>query len=692
MDIRTIAQGDNIEFVENVPLAQILIRAYGLAKTADLLSPDADKGDKGMTVKRSEAGTVATTQHVVNQERPMYLRADFEAVGDGVADDTAKVLAAIASGAAVIDGNKKTYRITSEVNFNVAEQTWRNARFLFDGSNTTRIARFTANDLSFERITFDGNGKQPSACLTYIASNTKRPHFIRCVWKNMLGTGFNSNALNHMYGLLISPYGVEDFLFDACRWFDFAKHNDGTFFTATAGCGATGAIFFLTDDFAEPNTAQTSFTGGEIRDCSIDNVQTIMAAGLSANDRVEFDDADGIRFYGSSVVDTWLNVRITNLKCRKVSKRGVKLSASRGVEIDGLLVDGRGMQYGMVTAVKLDNDCVVKKVRAIAGSYAKRFVGPAYQMQGHENALLEDSTVDFCATGFQFLTGMDNKTLRNVHINRCRFEGVEFYGVYKTFRSADLLQEDLSIRNTKIVGESNTAKGLALSSDSNALLRSGYTIENVVLVNCDAKIEGSNIEVCGLRVVINSTAYAGSAADVGLVEIGAGRGYGGFTRVNGLSVDAAGINVGYLSAERPYLVYLTNDVAQAANLAIKVPEGLSTAKPHLEMWGDDSSLDGLEYFGPGSIRFGSVAAAHRWSAKNLKRRGDAACTTPFVKIDAASTYYEVDGVSDFRPTTATSVVGTAGTNGIASNIRTRSSNATPTVTGVAKTGGVLATF
>lgn len=90
------------------------ISGSAAAVLADLANPsDAAKGDALVVVKRTESGAVATTQHIVNQQRHIFPVADFACAGDGTTDDTTKLNAALSCGANVIDGGGLTYKTTS---------------------------------------------------------------------------------------------------------------------------------------------------------------------------------------------------------------------------------------------------------------------------------------------------------------------------------------------------------------------------------------------------------------------------------------------------------------------------------------------------------------------------------------------------------------------------------------------------
>ena len=107
----------------------VLVPATGTA--ADVLtqlanSADAAKGDAQLAVKRTASGAAATTQHVVNEERWVYPKADFAAAGDGTTDDTAKITAiAAAFPGALIYGGTRNFKINGAANAVVLPAGWR---------------------------------------------------------------------------------------------------------------------------------------------------------------------------------------------------------------------------------------------------------------------------------------------------------------------------------------------------------------------------------------------------------------------------------------------------------------------------------------------------------------------------------------------------------------------------------------
>jgi hypothetical protein len=242
--------------------------------------------------------------------------------------------------------------------------------------------------------------------------------------------------------------------------------------------------------------------------------------------------------------------------------------------------------------------------------------------------------------------------------------------------------EDLILKRVRFTGSGNNCQGLLLSLAADAT--SGWTVDDVVLVNADYKVEGAGWLLNDITVRITSTSFAGSSTTRAVAELGSGKGLGGVNKASDLLFDLRGINTSYTSASRPYLILLSSDAMKGAGIDIVVPEGLSVTYPHLEALGDDVELRDVNYTGPGYLRVGHLIASSRFKVRGATRHGNGACTQSFWSLSAASQYYEFDDITDWRPTTATTIVSATATNGIANNVKTRSSNATPAVAGVAK--------
>ena len=253
--------------------------------------------------------------------------AEFGMVGDGVTDDTLALINAIASGKSLDFGNNtKSYRITSRVTFNQSNVTYAGfgATILYDfpqtsSSTTGRIAHITGSRNLFFGLVFSGGGKQVKGSLLYIDDNATEPKFFNCRFTNIAGVHVNNDLnsdANLQYAIIISPYGVRNFVFHACEFDTITNKNNNVGVAQAVGLGFCGGLMIgIRDTYANPTDHQAVPTSGVISGCDFRDIYTVMAAGLTTNQRTEYDDGDGIRFYGwvwditaSSASGNWIEI------------------------------------------------------------------------------------------------------------------------------------------------------------------------------------------------------------------------------------------------------------------------------------------------------------------------------------------------------------------------------------------------
>lgn len=662
--------------------AQVVLLRTDLANFSD-----PTKGDLLIGAKRSETGSVEHTLHASTQERAYHLVLDAGATGDGAADDSAELAIAAASGAKIIDGGGRTYRVVTKFTIATVGQRWQNMTLKFDGANTTRICDVTAADVTLMGITFDGNSKQPRASLVYVDANAARFKALGCTFKDLLGTAYGTNVLNQMCALNVNPYAVTDFLIEGCQFRNLRKYNDGSLTPAAVGLGFVGGIYFMVEDLTDPSgTAQPTPSRGIVRGCAFDTIETILASGLPPNDVDNFNDADAIRTYATTnpAGAQRLYLTIANCHFTKCGKRAVKLRASGTTFSDSTVVASLGA-YPMTSILDMVNQCHASNINVIATAANAPYNAIVLFKLGDITNLplsfgVDGLTCTHCQIGAQLISSgavaMEGAYLRNITLPAVTDRG--FFQSGTTPSS----QKNLHISDFNVVGSGNNARGIVTTAAADN--SGGWDLRDVRMENADFKMEGTNNRLTNVRITINSTSYAGFTASSGLVEVGGGKGLGGSNHINNLLIDASGINAGYLSATRPYLVLLYADSFNVNGISIKVPNGMGVTYPHYEGYGDDFRIFGFEYDGPGYCRQGHAVASLRWSVRGATRHGNGACTQSFWSLAAASQYYEFDDITDWRPTTATTIVSATATNGIANNVKTRSSNATPAVAGVAK--------
>lgn len=620
----------------------------------------------------------------------------FGALADGATDDTAAFTKAIAAGS-IIDLAGKTFRITTKLIFNVANQTIRNGTLKFDGVNTERLANITANSVTFDAVTFDGNSKQPRSGLVYVDQNATRPRFLRSTFKNILGTRSGLTVLNQTCALLINPYGVTDFEVGTCKFENLTKYNDGVNLlddttglpvAATTGFGFIGGIYFMKEDLTDPTATQTTPTRGRVHNSSFDTIKTIMAAGLSNNDVSIYDDGDAIRTYGYVTGAERLEVLINNCTFKRVSKRAFKLRAS-GAAVHDCDIFAADLDYGMVVPTDLGFNNSVNNVRVFAS--AARPVQEAIQWKPGGETTPSETKIDgyyvsHCISGLGFFSdGVGGSALANLTARNILFAACTSYGIVGTSPFA-ATQSNLNFENIKIFGSGDACQGISIGSAVDG--KTGVRARNIYVSNASVDIGGVDNDIKGLQIDIGSNTYAGHTTSSLLCRIGT-TAFAGFNNVEGLFVNAYNLSTTFLNATRTKMITLSGDTAKWENFRLKVPEGLTQSYEHAEFYGDDFSADGVFYDGPGNIFVGTAEASLRWSIKNAVRTGNTVNASAFLYSSHASTRYgHFENITDLRPTTANTItIGNGVGDFVVKNVTSRSTNST-----IVQHGGLASTF
>jgi hypothetical protein len=659
----------------NNSLLSYLSKKPVMVKLSDLTDPSG-AGLIGFSHNNTYAqGTVGNAlQAFINVKNSPY-----NLLGNGVEDSTVKLQNAINSGAKLIDLAGGIYLVSSRLYFTSPNQTFRNGTILFNGSTSERLGEVSGSDITFENVIFDANQKQPRTGLVWVAANTQRPKFKFCTWQNITGKAWGTNVLNQTYGLLISPYGVVDFEIIEPIFKDLIKYNDNANNTPPSqqiGIGFIGGILFMNEDVSEPTATQTVVTNGKIVSPLFDNIQTILAAGLSIGNQADFNDADCIRTYGYAGGGERLFVEVTNMTVRNVSKRAVKFRAE-GSTARGIKVFADGMQYGMICPIDVVDNNTVEDVEIIAGSSAKQVQSGAQWIPGvsgnPKKTKLNNISIDYCITGLGMFAITGTEPLKNLECHNFFANQASAGGI---LQSAPLpaTQENLDFFNIQIYANGNTCRGVDISGATD--VSSGTKMKQVYLRNASFSVAGVNNDIDDVTIEISSSTFTASSSTSPLLRIGQ-NGYGGFQKVSRININAYGLNTSFVNASRPVLYSCIGDNAKYNDFKVLVPDGLSQSYAHGEFYGTDFDVDDFNYTGAGYTFVGVTVAAARATITNSKRHGSGASASQFLYSNNAGTVdVLMEGITDFRPTTAPSITLNNGNRFIVNDVSSKTSNAT----------------
>jgi hypothetical protein len=675
----------NLVFASAPSNGTAILARYGQALTS---LPDSDQ------ITFVQAGAGAATRTVQNKLRETISVKDFGAVGDGVADDTAEVQAAVNAAQYEVDLVGGIYRITSVITFAQNNMTIKNGTLLFDGVNTARLAKITGDNVTFENVVFDGNDLQPKSSLVYVDASTDRPVFNGCTFKSITARSWGTTPLNQCYALLISPYAVTNFEVVNCLFKDLIKYNDGAgtvpVVAATVGIGFIGGICFMPDDLAVPTAAQPIPTAGLVTGCTFENIQTILAAGLSIGDQADFNDADAIRTYGEPGGAEILSVHVADCIFRQCSKRAFKFRAAGSIAHD-CEVYAEGMQYGMIVPIDVTSNTKVQNVKVYA-SVAKPVQSGVQWSIGpdaiNRETLIQGLFVSHCIVGVGFFSDPTNQPLRNfvlrdIFINQASASGI------RQGSPAPSTQENIVIENFQVFGSGNNCTGIVINGGLDST--GGVVMNNVKIVNGSFIVAGVNNSISNVEVEISSSSFAGETTSQPLFRVGT-NGSGGYQNVNNVFINAFNLNTAFSNATRQVLNLFIGDNGVFNSIRIKVPQALAVTYAHADIYGREMNFDGLQYDGAGRIHFGTAAKLERSTILNATRMSNngSACVEPFLYTsNAATTQVALMNITDLRPTTASSIVINAGTEFIVYNVASKTSNATIVFSGgLAKTANI----
>jgi len=325
--------------------------------------------------------------------------------------------------------------------------------------------------------------------------------------------------------------------------------------------------------------------------------------------------------------------------------------------------------------VDIVHNCEVSDLRVLTSPSLppQKIAQLAYAGQA-DNQLIKLSRIfaGHSVVGIDMIPQDNANTWKNVLISDVVLESVSSQGITVSSPLA-ATQFNIRIKNVHITGTGNNARGLNLVEAVDVY--GGFHLENIYLKNCDAKIGGVGNEIDGFRQDILSATYAGFSASQSLFELAPGKTYGSFNRVSNSLINCPIINANYVNAARQRLVLMSSDNMTINNLEVIVPDTLSDTYQHVEFLGDNISIDGYNYTGDGLTFIGTTLSTVNGSMNNCVRKGSGACSKQFIYMNnASSQYVSFNNIVDFRPTTASTVDIVVGSNTVANNVITRSSN------------------
>ncbi|MBS0366264.1 MAG: hypothetical protein JSR67_10630 [Proteobacteria bacterium] len=510
----------------------------------------------------------------------------FGVLGDGNADDTEAMSRAIKSGRP-LDIGGLTIRITTKLRFHNDRQliVARGGSFKFDGPANDRLLDITASGVCFLGVKFDGNGKQVNACLLYVASNAADPKFVRCGFTNIKGThsgGVVSDHSNAQYAVMISPYGVEGFNFDSCEFTEIYNDNSGlSGVTPSVGYGFAGGVFFLTDDFASPVARQTVVTSGQFRSCVFRNIRTLLSPGLSYANSIDYQDADGIRFYGDLQGATTLNVTVRDCHFQDCAKRAVKVALAKGVTVSGVTVIAtEALPYPMVTAVKVDGDnCQVHGLRVFSPANAP--IRMIIQTHDCKDIRINDVFADRCNLFWSIAPRSRSVVTSGWRVTDLRCASIVApagapCGGGICVETLPERFEDCTFENVDFQCDGSSHSMLA-GFFAAATRCVGVDLRGWRIRNGDLKISGFGYLLEDMNQEIEDDRYVSSAPGRGPLEAGQPVGVLATrdSRIEGYTLNVRAIPKGYLNSRLRYLALICGDHTHVSGLHLSVPDSLT---------------------------------------------------------------------------------------------------------------------
>lgn len=520
----------------------------------------------------------------------------------------------------IINNGGKIIDIDSVVAINKSNLLIYNGGLKFTGDTSSRLMYITGDNIKLDSLTIDGNNRQPFFSLIHVHNDVSGFSFRNSTVMNLNCFTNGVNGLNNTYGITISPYGVKNFLIENIVFKDLVKYNDSVIKgNPTVGHGFIGGIFFYNG--TEPTTPSSNHTSGIINNCLFDNIVNILDDGLDFNVYSELLDADAIRFYSVSGGINYFDVTISNCTFYNVSKRAIKLSGSnlcKGVKMYNNTVYADGMQYPMVTTVKLDSDTVVDGFKFYATTPSDR-VTILFQFQGSSNCHVKNVYANH-ADGVVALVPQTTGILRDLSFSDFIIDNWYNYTIVQGGAVVSS-QNNILFKNFISNPAPDRTDQFSVRLGNSVDLSCGAAFESCEINGANVLLYGKNTKIKGLKIIINNPNYIGNLTGQGhLISAGAPSLSGQtLLDVNDLNIIVDNISTDFLTLTRQFFFFRGKGNV-ITNLSLKVSDTISTAIWHGQINGEDILVDGLLYDGTSSIRFGQTEPLKNSTISNVKRK------------------------------------------------------------------------
>ncbi|MCS3557396.1 MULTISPECIES: hypothetical protein [unclassified Sphingobacterium] len=481
----------------------------------------------------------------------------------------------------------------------------KNGTLKFNGGIDDKILTVNNRNVQITEVVFDGNNKQPSFSLVFVSDNCENLVISASEFKNLTATVSGGNARNNSYGLMLSPYGVKNFTIQNCVFKDFRKYNNTAVSgTPTVGHGFTGGMFLYNG--SEPTTPTDNSSRGNIKGCTFENIVNILDDGLDFNFYSGYLDADGIRFYSILGGVNYFDITISDCLFKNISKRAVKLSGSgfcRGIKMYNLTVYATAMQYPMVSAVKLDSDTVLDGLKFYGATLTDR-CSIFLQMQGSHNLQVRNVYANYVDGAIQIAPATSDR-IRDLNFENITIESYSNYFITQGGPTV-ASQQRINFNNCVALPASGLVDKYSVRLGNSTDLTCGVSFKDCRIDGANIALSGTDISINGLDITINNSNYIGnSTAGGSILSTGLSSSVNNFANVSiiNTNITILDINAAFLTSNRTFL--LTRGKGYSIyNLRLKVSDNIATNVSHLDIIGENVTVDNLAYDGTSSLRIG----------------------------------------------------------------------------------------